>query len=356
MKKTRMVSTFLTILMIILPGIISARQADVIPGAVVVKFRQAGVAGKMKIQGAEHIFTQASVTSIKKAFPEAEAPENGAGIDLSEIYFVRFSTGQDPYQVAAEFSEIPDVEYAEPVYRYRLLDTPNDPLFSQQTHLSVIKAAEAWSIVKGNKSTIIGIVDSGVDWRHDDLRENIWQNLGEDADGDGHTIEFIDGEWVLDPGDLNGVDDDNQDGDPDTFIDDLIGWDFIGESFESIQPDNDPAPYSGHWHGTHVAGLAAAVTNNQTGVAGAGYNCSIMISKHGTESGEEAGLGVVEAGQAADRIRGTEEARIACNQIHHMLNVLHLFKQDNGLIGYIGRQLDHFIGRISKRSLQCVKF
>ncbi|MCK5740157.1 S8 family serine peptidase, partial [bacterium] len=55
-------------------------------------------------------------------------------------------------------------------------------------------------------------------------------------------------------------------------------------------------PYSGHWHGTHVAGLAAAVTNNQTGVAGSGYNCSIMISKHGNEVEGETGLWNVYSG------------------------------------------------------------
>ena len=82
------------------------------------------------------------------------------------------------------------------------------------------------------------------------------------------------GNWILDPGDLNGVDDDNWDGNDLTLVDDLIGWDFVGDSGLS---DNNPMPnledgFSSGWnHGTHVAGLLSAITDNSIGISSASY-------------------------------------------------------------------------------------
>ncbi|MBC86019.1 MAG: hypothetical protein CL677_02480, partial [Bdellovibrionaceae bacterium] len=116
--------------------------------------------------------------------------------------------------------------------------TPNDSQYNQQWFLPAINANDAWDLwdidngeLPGNRNVILASVDLGVNWKHQDLRNNLWQNLGEDADGDGHTIELINGEWVLDPGDLNGIDDDNWDNNLSTFIDDLVGWDVSGDNY-----------------------------------------------------------------------------------------------------------------------------
>jgi len=75
-------------------------------------------------------------------------------------------------------------------------------------YLTVINVPEAWNITQGDEDVIIAVLGYGIDIYHPDLRENIFNNLGEDADADGHTIEFVVNEWRYDPGDLNGVDDD----------------------------------------------------------------------------------------------------------------------------------------------------
>ena len=106
---------------------------------------------------------------------------------------------------------------------------------------------------------------------------NIYQNLCEDADGDGQTIIYSGGQWILDPGDLNGIDDDNWDNNASTYIDDLVGWEVSGGTYG----DNNPnPPGSGGWsHGTHVAGLLSATSNNSTGIASTAFNCSILPVK-----------------------------------------------------------------------------
>ena len=157
---------------------------------------------------------------------------------------------------------IHSVEYE--FYRKPLF-TPNDQYYNSQWFLPDIQSNLVWDLwidnglTPGNRDVILASVDLGVNWNHPDLRNNLWQNLGEDADGDGRTIEGSGNNWYLDPGDLNGIDDDDWDNNSSTYIDDLIGWDPSG--INGVD-DNDPnPPNSGGWsHGTHVAVLLAAST------------------------------------------------------------------------------------------------
>ena len=182
---------------------------------------------------------------------------------------------------------IHSVEYE---FKRRPLYTPNDQYYNNQWYLPDINSNAAWDFWDidngnnpGNRDVILASVDLGVYYQHPDLRNNLWQNLGEDADGDGRTIEGSGSNWYLDPGDLNGIDDDDWDNNSSTYIDDLIGWDPSGISGVD---DNDPEPPNswGWSHGTHVAGLLASSTNNSAGIASTAFNCSIMSVKVSTEN------------------------------------------------------------------------
>ncbi len=188
--------------------------------------------------------------------------------DLSRIYRVTFSDGVDVRRAARLFGGDPSVAYAEPILAHYLDETPNDPFFNLQWFLDSIMAEAAWDVHKGEDGAevVVGISDSGVAWRHEDLVENIYQNLGEDADGDGKVIEESGGSWVFDPDDINGVDDDGN-----GYVDDFVGWNFFNDDGGQDNDPDDPGS-----HGTHVAGLAAARTDNAIGVSSISWNVTIL--------------------------------------------------------------------------------
>ncbi len=157
------------------------------------------------------------------------------------------------------------VEYAEPDWLVEEDGIPNDPAYNQLWGMERIDAPQAWDTQTGSTGVVIGVIDSGVDWAHPDLVDNIWQNLGEDADGDGSVLEWDGSKWVFDPGDENGIDEDGN-----GYVDDFVGWDFYHN-------DNDPYDICGH--GTHVAGTIGAQGNNAKGVSGVCWDVKMIALK-----------------------------------------------------------------------------
>ncbi len=167
--------------------------------------------------------------------------------------------------VSARLGHLPGVRYAEPNYIFRTLARPNDPLFDDLWGLDNdadhdIDAPSAWSITRGSRSVVVAVVDSGVDYEHPDLAANIWRNHGEKLDG--------------------------RDNDHNGFVDDVRGWDFVGD-------DNSPSDPLGH--GTHVAGTIGARGDNGQGISGVNWRVSLMPVRAGNAQGELTNANVVDA-------------------------------------------------------------
>ncbi len=148
-------------------------------------------------------------------------------------------------------SNDPNVLYAEPDYIVHAASTiPNDPksnlLWGLHQNSDIdIDAPEAWDLNTGSSNVIVAVIDSGVDYNHVDLADNMWTNPGEI------------------PG--NNIDDDAN-----GWVDDVHGIDTV---------NNDGDPYDDNSHGTHCAGTIGAKGNNGIGVVGVNWNVSIMALK-----------------------------------------------------------------------------
>jgi YD repeat-containing protein len=185
-------------------------------------------------------------------------------------------------EVLGELKKNTGVEYAQPNYKLAATEVSPDELYEEQWGLSNtaqrvngitgikgidINAEQAWGLTEGNTSTVVGILDTGVDISHKDLAASIYINPGEI------------------PG--NGLDDDGN-----GYIDDVNGWDFANSDntvFDSASEDK---------HGTHVAGIIAAGTNNG-GIKGVAPGIKILPLKFITSDG----------GYTSDAIEAIEYAK-----------------------------------------------
>lgn len=123
---------------------------------------------------------------------------------------------------------------------------PDDPYFSDKWGLAIADARDAWKIEKGDSSVVVGVIDTGIDYMHPDLADNMWIN---EAEKNGRP----------------GVDDDGN-----GYVDDIYGYDFA---------DDDADPMDNDGHGTHVAGIIGAIGNNGIGVAGVCRHVKLMALK-----------------------------------------------------------------------------
>lgn len=200
---------------------------------------------------------------MKQMHPYVKVPTwNDNGVYLQNLYRVILASDDNIDAAVEALNKDKHVIFAELEAINRTKMVPNDPLLPQQYVHPRILSFDAWDYTMGSYDVKVAITDSGVKWNHPDLRSNIWINP---AEAPGMYIDW-------DAGTITGGD--NQDaGEGGGKRDDLIGWDFV-------ENDNNPIqPYVSNDHGTHVAGCAGAVGNNEIGVVGTSPIVSLISCK-----------------------------------------------------------------------------
>jgi subtilisin family serine protease len=203
--------------------------------------------------------------------------------DMPFHLYTVYTTEQDGgAQLQHTLQNLPQVIHATDNHRFHCQQITTDSLFEDQWGLERIAAAEGWSLA-GGSGIVMAVIDTGIDWTHPDLQSNIWFNIDED---DGNGTPFLqDPElgWILDPADANGIDDDGN-----GLVDDVIGYDFTdAPEFPAAGDylDADRDPFDEHRHGTIVASVAGAVTDNGIGIAGVAPEVQIMPLRAGNSLG-----------------------------------------------------------------------
>ena len=255
-------------------------------GEVIVKFKADGavqmrknVQGKFQtasISQVDALFAELGVEEVEALMPNVgarKAPRrmrayNGTEVqdhDLSKLYLIRFSEQvaapmsnagkmRNVHQVVEQLQALNEVEFAEPNYIVYTLATNDidvnadkydkEPLYTQQWGPAAIGLPSIWNKpLISTKRPVIAIIDTGVDCEHPDLKDNLWVNEKE----------------------KNGVA--GKDDDGNGIVDDIHGYDFVNQT-------GGMADFNGH--GTHCAGIAAAVGHNGIGITGANPDALIM--------------------------------------------------------------------------------
>jgi subtilisin family serine protease len=235
------------------------RQVNFVDGRVIVKLKP-GVEPTIDSRGVlqtgqatlDATLTALGVETITPVFPlltsserSVHEPFSADASELARVYRLQLAPGSSLFEVIERLSADPYVVYAEPDYLAHAAFVPNDHRYSDQWGLAKIEAEAAWDVTQGSAAVTIAIVDTGIDLDHPDLADKLWINPGEI------------------PG--NGVDDDGN-----GYIDDIHGWNWV---------DNNNNPQDDIGHGTHVAGIAAAATDNAIGIAGTCPDCRLMALK-----------------------------------------------------------------------------
>ncbi|MFN7729753.1 MAG: S8 family serine peptidase [Bdellovibrio sp.] len=226
-----------------------AAQPEAVPGEFVVKLR-----GDVSVQK----FSAQSLSQKLGALVKSSIPGQN-------IVVVKRPVIENSAYSVNTLSLNPLVEIAEPNYIYRINRTPNDPLLGNlwglrnvgqadsENHSGLkgldVDAEKAWDISTGSSSVVIAVIDTGVDYNHPDLKDNVWVNEVE-----------LNG--------LAGVDDDNN-----GYVDDVHGMNFTEASKPVANGLDD------HGHGSHCSGVIGARGDDGRGIVGLNWNVRIMPIK-----------------------------------------------------------------------------
>ena len=224
----------------------------------------------------DHVLVQLADTGARSRIGESFAgAQITRQVSSDHWYELELAAGSSVTQVVGSLQSQPGVLAATPDFKITISATPNDPSYSSLWGLenlggsgvadADIDASQAWDYGTST-STIVAVIDTGIDYNHVDLASNIWSNAGEVAG--------------------NGIDDDRN-----GYVDDTRGWNFVSGN-------NNPMDDNGH--GTHVAGTIGAVGNNGVGVVGVAWSVKVMALKFLDASG---------SGMLSDAVSAIDYAR-----------------------------------------------
>lgn len=256
---------------------------DAVPGKFIIKFKDS----------AKNIYSSKALAAgqVQKT-SQSNIKESLAGQELFATYYT-FAAHDSSMTIADVYDLFgaDNIESVEPDYIVQFFDFPNDSLFAYQWYLHnagqsyygieringdnndllVVKHGTPDQDIRlvnyytnppaEHTKVIVGVIDTGIDMVHPDLQDNLWVNPDEIPD--------------------NGIDDDHN-----GFVDDIHGYDISGD-VSTLIPVGDNDPTDEHGHGTHIAGIIAASTDNSIGVAGIARNAEILgvkIRPNGTAS------------------------------------------------------------------------
>lgn len=228
-----------------------AMEPEAMPGEFVVKLRTTGQKINLKNKNFQSL-GEALGSTVKSVIVD------------DNIVVVRRSLVELSSNAIKELSANPLVELAEPNFIYRVVKNPDDPFLEKLWGLRNlgqsdpkgagtsgmdIDALRAWDITQGSEETVIAVIDTGIDYNHPDLKENMWVNAVE-ANGD------------------PGVDDDGN-----GYVDDVYGYNFADPANSTGDPRDD------HSHGSHCAGTIGGRGNDGKGIVGVNWRVKLMAVK-----------------------------------------------------------------------------
>src|SRR3990172_6838806 len=225
---------------------------------------------------------------------------------VNGLELIKLPRGASIEMTLKSYRDNRDVLYAEPNYLVEKLGVPNDPSFPLKWNLqntgqnggtpgADIKAVQAWDITTGSSTVVVAVIDTGIDYNHQDLAANMWRN---EADCNN-----------------NGIDDDGN-----GYIDDCYGIDTFNDDSDPMDDNN---------HGTHVTGTIGAVGNNSLGVVGVNWNVKILPCKFLDAAGN---------GSIADAVTCLEYARNL--KLNHGINIVATNNSYGGLGAFSQTMLD----------------
>jgi enediyne biosynthesis protein E4 len=199
--------------------------------------------------------------------------------DFIDWQHIQLPKGITVAEAVGRYKNLPEVLAAEPNYQHASIQpaglsanaragsfTTDDSLLPEQYALQRLGANRAWGVTNGSSNIVVAVIDTGINYRHEDLAANMWRNPGEI------------------PG--NGIDDDGN-----GYRDDVHGIDVVNDAYGN---DSDPNDEGSFYHGTACAGVIGAVGNNSKGIAGMNWSVQLMAIRSGGTNGFLTGADVID--------------------------------------------------------------